>query len=356
MLAVSRISQCRAVRGMPEPGTEQWLELYEAFREYCQLYPWAYFDDSDLVAVELPGGQERGYCIVLGSGGIERGLAVYRGGEGLAGFLAISTGLVDPGSLDALNTTDAVSATLADREDLDKEDRDVIRSLGLRYRGRGRWPLFRSYVPGYFPWLLEADDAVLLAAALRGMTSLTEAVTRGKVSLDHESDTNLFHTLSFEGGKWQTRWDSIYAPVPTPAAAYQDIGRLERLAGEALRSQTTWELGMYYLPAPLFEDKKARPHLPVCAMLVESESGYLLTDLFTQPGASDNDRQELLVKILETMPGVPADIVVNTPRLAQMVESITGPLGINVSIDETPALWSAKEDMFERISDGPPEC
>ncbi len=341
---------------MPDPSAEQWLELHEAFREYCGLYPWAYFDDSDLVAVELAGGQERGYCVVLGSGGIERGLAVYRGDEGLAGFLAIATGLVDPGSLDALNTTDAVSDTLADREELDKEDRDVIRSLGLRYRGRGRWHLFRSYVPGYFPWLLEADDAVLLAAALRGMTSLTETVTRGDVSMDYEEDTNLFLTLSFEDGKWQSRWDQIFAPLPTPAAAYKDVERLERLASTALRSQATRELGMYYLPAPLFEDKNTRPHLPVCAMLVESESGYVLSDLFTQPGASDNDRQELLVKILEAMPGVPADIVINIPRLAQMVESVTGPLGINVSIGETPALWSAKEDMLERISDDPTDC
>ena len=341
---------------MPEPSAEQWLELHEAFREYCELYPWMWFDDTDLVAVELNGSEEKGYCVVLGSGGIERGLAVYRGGEGLAGFLAITSGSVDPGSLDALNTTDAVSATLGDREELDKEDRDVIRSLGLRYRGRGRWPLFRSYVPGYFPWLLEADDAVLLAAALRGMSSLTEAVTRRDVSLDYEEDTNLFLTLSSTEGKWQSRWDQIFAPLPTPAAAYQDVERLERLASTALRSQTTWELGMYYLPAPLFEERRARPHLPVCAMLVESESGYVLTELFTQPGASDNDRQELLVNILESMPGLPVDIVVNTPRLEQMVESVTGPLGINVSIDETPALWSAKEDMFERISNGPPEC
>ena len=341
---------------MTEPTDEQWLELHEAFREYCQLYPWACFDDTDLVTVESPNGQENGYCVVLGSGGIERGLAVYRGDEGLAGFLAVMSGMVDPGSLDALNTTDAVSATLADREELDKEDRDVIRSLGLRYRGRGRWPIFRSYEPGYFPWRLEAEDAVLLATALRGMSSLTVAANHGDVSIDHEDDTNLFLALYLEDGKWHARWDHISAPLPTPAAAYQDIDRLERLANAALRSETTWELGMYYLPAPLWEDKKARPHLPVCAMLVESESGIVLTELHSQPGASDSDRQELLVNILESMPGLPASILFNNPPLAEMMASVTGPLGINVCIDETPALWAAKDELFEQIIDGPPDC
>ena len=164
---------------MTEPTAEQWLELHEAFREYCSLYPWAYFNDTDLVAVEIPDSEERGYCVVLGSGGIERGLAVYRGDQGLVAFLAMMTGAVDPGSLDALNITNAVSATLCDREELDKKDRDTIRSLGLRYRGRGRWPLFQAYEPGYFPWRVNADEAVFLATALRGMSYLTVAATQG---------------------------------------------------------------------------------------------------------------------------------------------------------------------------------
>ena len=341
---------------MAEPTAEQWLELHEAFREYCGLYPWANFDDSDLVAVEIPGKEIKGYCIVLGSGGIERGLAVYRGDEGLAAFLAMMTGIVDPGSLDALYSTNAVAATLGDRDYLDKEDRDVIRSLGLRYRGRGRWPLFRSYEPGYFPWRLEADDAVLLANALRAMSSLTVALTQGDVSLDQEDETNEFLTLSLQDDGWHARWGHIYAPFPQQAVDYPDVDRLQRLAASARRSQTTWELGMHYLPTPLGEDKTKRPHLPVCAMLVESESGYSVTELFTQPGSSDTDRQEMLVKVLESMPGLPSDIVVNNPRLEQMVESVTGPLGINLSIDETPALWAAKNDLLEHLGGVPLDC
>lgn len=341
---------------MPEPNDEQWLELYEAFREYCGLYPWAYFDDTDLVAVEIPGREIKGYCVVLGSGGIERGLAVYRGDEGLAAFLSMMTGAVEPGSLDSLYATNAVAATLCDREELDKEDRDVIRSLGLRYRGRGRWPMFRSYEPGYFPWRLEAEDTMVLANALRAMSSLTVALTQGDVSIDQENDTREFLTLSLQDDEWHARWDQIYAPLPPNVADFPDRDRLERLAESARRSQTTWELGIHYLPTPLWEDKGTRPHLPVCAMLVESESDSVVTELFTRPESSDADRQELLVNILESIPELPSDIVVNNPRLEQMVSSVTGPLGINVSIDETPALWAAKDDMLEQMTGVPVDC
>ena len=100
MNASGQNTQWEGWNAVPEPNAEQWLELHEAFREYCGLYPWANFDDTDLVAVEIPGREEKGYCIVLGSGGIEQGLAVYRGDDGLAGFLAVMSGLVDPGSTD----------------------------------------------------------------------------------------------------------------------------------------------------------------------------------------------------------------------------------------------------------------
>ena len=146
---------------MAEPSSEQWLDLHEAFREYCRAAPWQFFDDTHLVTIENPSGEDKGYCVVLGSGGMECGLAMYLGDEGLAGYLALMSGALGLGSLESLDATNALSAMLADREELSKPDRDTIRSLGLRYRGRGRWPLFQTFRPGYLPWRLEDGDIVV---------------------------------------------------------------------------------------------------------------------------------------------------------------------------------------------------
>ncbi len=78
---------------MPEPTSEQWLDLHQAFRDYCESKPWEWMDDTDLVAVEHPFGEYKGYCVVLGGGGIEYGLAVYNGDEGLAGYLEAVSGV-----------------------------------------------------------------------------------------------------------------------------------------------------------------------------------------------------------------------------------------------------------------------
>ena len=319
------------------------------------MYPWVWFDDSDLVIVEMPDGDQNGHCVVLGSGGIERGLAVYRGDQGLAAFLAMMTGAVGPGEFDALNVTDAVAATLCDREELESADYNIIRSLGLRYRGRGRWPLFRAYEPGYFPGRLDADEATFLTTALRAMTFLTLAVQNGQIALDEKDDPQLFLIMSFRDGGWHSRWDFISVPQPPPVKDYPDVERLEQLARSGLTSDSTWELGVFYLPAPLSEGRNQRLYMPVYAALVHADSGYLVSELFTQPGPSDLDRQELLVKILESVPGLPEEVVVNTPRLAMMMESVTAPLGIKLVVGETPALWDAREELFNQLEGEPNE-
>jgi len=41
-----------------------------------------------------------------------------------------------------------------DRDGLDKQDREVIKKLGLKFRGAHAWPMFCSYRPG----MLMGDD------------------------------------------------------------------------------------------------------------------------------------------------------------------------------------------------------
>ena len=340
---------------MAEPSTEQWIELHEAFREYCQAAPWQFFDDTHLVTVEHPSGEDKGYCVVLGSGGMEYGLAMYRGDEGLAGYLALMSGAMELGSLESLDATNALSAMLADREELSKTERDTIRSLGLRYRGRGRWPLFQAFRPGYLPWRLEDSEAVFLTWALRCMTDLTSLVENGELTFDREDNPDMFLTRSLHNGQWHNRWEHILFPMPPPAPNYPDLERLRQLADSKPRTDLVWELGIFFLHAPVREERGGRPHFPISAMLVEADSGFVIPELFMGPDPSDTDRQELLVKLLETLPGLPSEIVVGTPRMAQLTESVTAPLGIALSLDETPALWSVREELLGSLEEGAPD-
>ena len=336
---------------MDESTTEQWLELHEAFREYCQAAPWQFFDDTDIVTVQHPSGEQRGYCVVMGSGGIIRGLAVYLGDEGLAGYLQLLSGDMEAGSLESLDRTKALSAMLADREELTKRERDAIRSLGLRYRGRGQWPLFQDFKPGYLPWSLEGNDVAFLTWALRSITDLSYMVEKGELTLRAEGSPHSFLTRTFHDGQWHDSWEPLLVPLPPPAPNYSDLERLRQLAESKPRTSSVWELGMFYLHTPLREEARSRSYFPLFALAVHTDSQFVLYEPFMEPGPSDSDRQELVVKLLESMPGLPSEMIVSTPRMAQLVESITDPLGIALSVDDTEALWAVREELFGFIDE-----
>ena len=199
---------------MPEPSNEQWLDLYQAFREYCESAPWEWLDNSDVVAVEHPSGEYKGYCVVLGDGGIEYGLAVYNGDEGLAHYLELMAGELGGETPEVLDTVDALSALLADREVLSTTDRDIIRNLGLRYRGRGKWPIFRSIKPGYAPWRPEADEAVFLTQALRVIMGVAARVETGELALYLDESPDLILTQVLRQGEWYDQWETLTPPPP----------------------------------------------------------------------------------------------------------------------------------------------
>ena len=62
-----------------------------------------------------------------------------------------------------------------DREMLDKDDYALIKSCGLRCRGRGQWPSLRRYRVGFMPWYLDDEDRDLLGTAMRAVCRIAKA-------------------------------------------------------------------------------------------------------------------------------------------------------------------------------------
>ena len=332
---------------MPEPSNEQWLDLYQAFREYCESAPWEWLDNSDVVAVEHPSGEYKGYCVVLGDGGIEYGLAVYNGDEGLAHYLELMAGELGGETPEVLDTMDALSALLADREVLSTTDRDIIRNLGLRYRGRGKWPIFRSIKPGYAPWRPEADEAVFLTQALRVTMGIAARVEAGELALYLDGSPDLILTQVLRQGEWHDQWETLTPPPPALAPDYPDAARLQQLAESKARSSNTLEFGIFYLYSPVQPERGQRPFFPTVVAIGDPVSGMVFPENLWGVGPTTADHQESLVKLLESLPFLPAELVVDRPQTAQLVVSVAGPLGIQLAVDETPAIWSFQADMTD---------
>ena len=152
---------------METPTNDTWAALYEAAVAFRDTTPWHWMEVVEVFAVENPIDGEVGYCNVIGGGGEEFGLCMFLGAEGFAGYLSLMDGEVDPETFEASTMIRALTASFEDRRVLEKQDLAVIRSLGLRFRGRNTWPYFRSQSPGYVPWFLSEDEALFLTTALQ---------------------------------------------------------------------------------------------------------------------------------------------------------------------------------------------
>ena len=137
--------------GQSEPTLAQWAELYEAARSIRQLAPWQYLWDSNLVTLMLPGREEPVYCSVMGRNGECYAVGVYPGYESIMEYHRMARAPHDELSFISVFDQNCLTCYFGDREEVSPKEREIMKSLNLRFRGRNEWIYFRSMAPGLYP-------------------------------------------------------------------------------------------------------------------------------------------------------------------------------------------------------------
>ena len=147
---------------------EEWAALFDAAIAFKELQCWEWMYDRDMFGVQSPETGEIGYCCVMGQLGEVLGLNVYLGPKGFESYRQLQELAHQGASGDALgphallNTQRCVMASFEDRAELHEQDLRLIKSLGLKFRGKKEWPMFQSYRPGYLPWFLTRSEGRFL--------------------------------------------------------------------------------------------------------------------------------------------------------------------------------------------------
>ena len=130
-----------------EPMIEEWRPLYEVMKQIKEAAPWQWMEERDIFGVQSPESGELGFVSIMGQLGEHLAIAVYLGAHGLSRFWEIQQAgpLLTP---DMILNTPQLQASFENRSDLAKQDRQIIKQLGLTYRGRQAWPQFQKFCPG----------------------------------------------------------------------------------------------------------------------------------------------------------------------------------------------------------------
>ncbi len=254
-----------------------------------------------------------------------------------------------------------LQAAFSDREFLEKEDRDLIKHLGLRFKGPNAWPMFRSYRPGYLPWFLTRAEARFLFHALSQVLDVAKRV---------RDDPNPIQPVGRveKGGRWvrvaheeeaRLVWEDqvwrIQRPKRELPAIVVDSGLLELLK-HVRRSDLDLEVDLLLTPGRIVKPAQ-RPLSVYVFMIADSNSGFILgADAMTAKQSLMAMHAEIpnaLVKALLQNQVVPVRLLVRSKFLRGLLRNLTQSLNIELRhVDELPSIDEAAAFMKESMLGG----
>ncbi len=258
-------------------SAEECRPLYELLGQVRDLAPWKWMEEDQIFGVQDPNTGELSFVSIMGQAGEHYAVAAYQGMRGFYGFMNLLVAGPNMG-LEGVLQTPQLQASLEDREMVEQRDRDQMKTLGLKYRGRNAWPLFRSYRPGYLPWFLEPDEARTLRHVLEQVLEVTPRVRENPDILipDNDDDKYLVRVAERDGQnlKWQDTVMSFGPPQPLDLKIEVDEELLETVKGLP-KSRARLDADFFVVPGAIGE-KGERPQLPYMLILVDGTKRIVL--------------------------------------------------------------------------------
>ncbi|MCY0879362.1 MAG: hypothetical protein OWU84_10520 [Firmicutes bacterium] len=335
----------------PAPTDDEWRALYEAANAFYALKPWQWFDDNQIFGIYHSESHTVAYCCIMGALGEVLALGVYLGNRGYSGLKALMESGQDWASMeDAYAHQYALVASFENRNDLSRADREVIRRLGYKYRGRQSWPCFRFYEPGYVPSPISGEQARLLRTALEQAQHIVEEYRRQPEALRARPGYVLVRRPPSAGHQWVNVWEQEPPRTyPLEPAARPDKGVI-KLARSLPWLDTAWDVDIFYLPITIGGPRE-RGQMPRTALVVDHESGMILGVLLED----DHFIERVFHAIIQTMRkmgGKPQALYVRQHLVALLLSPLAEALGIElVEVRLLPLVTEARRGLIASLRD-----
>ena len=340
---------------MMQPTSDQWRKLYALAGQIHDMAPWTWMEEVDIFGVTDPDSGATGFVSVMGSAGEHFGIAVYRGAEALHQFMYIQESAEEFGPDVALEILEVSQLQLSfeDREFVDKEDRAVIKELGLKFRGRNAWPMFRGTEPGWLPWFISAEEAQYLTVVLEQLVEVAPRLRSPNTFFDMLDEQRLLVRTAHKADQkliWEDKIVHVEftEPETTPAAIDEALfTNFQKLPAKKM----TIEVDLFNSMMPTLNEQK-RPFMPYMLMLVDAKSGMIIGQSLLKPEPDldsiwANSANSLMGQCVAALGARPATIHVSNEYLHELLKQFAKRSGIKIVLrDELPAFEEAVMSMM----------
>ena len=319
-----------------------YLTLFQLADELKKLKPWQYFDNEEIIALQIEDVNETFFVSVMGTGGQEYGLMVYDEELGYQSLAAILQGNQLPD--DFHMELSAVTVSFVDHSELDQEDYDLMKKYGLSFLGEKNCIMFRSYEPGLIPIIPLYTEVEILKLVVQAMINVTRMRMNGwqyppvgmyefpKFDVYENGEIELMQVIHVEPNK-----------VVELAIEVNDMEK-EQLKKKP-KSTVEIEFDLFYLPFAIAEDGE-RPLFPVLFVVMHSVSGEVLVhDMMPFPKLPFI-QQHMFWQMLLEMPVFPSKVFVKK-EMSQILQPLAKMAGVEIVVSELPHIRHLKELIEE---------
>lgn len=318
-----------------KPTHEQLKELYQVALEFKQEQPWKWLFDADIICVENPMDTSMGYCSVMGRAGQHYALGVYLGDEGIFGFCNLMEHADSIPSHQVLHYQNCLMCSFEDRDILANDDRKQIKDLGLSFRGRNAWPMFRRYEPGYDPWFINEEECIFLTHALKQTLFVATHVRGGQLKMDMEQGKTILRHSEEKDGKIE--WYSKEIQLAFPTVSYSPVKITDEMMAQKIKKaermgNVSVQIDTCYMPSAVQEKRGERPYFPRVFVLAEQKSGQILD--FKMYQNIHDDANVTLNKIINFCleNGIPKEIQVRSEAMVAILEDFCKKTDIKLKV------------------------
>lgn len=331
-----------------EASLEQWHELYDVAGEIKSLQPWEHFWDMDLITLKLPEYEQPFFASIMGRNGECFAIAVMEGIDALHDFYKLAESRdIPPGQL--IRYQHNMTCYFGDREELSKSERDTIKKLGLKFRGRNQWIYFRSFERGYAPSSLDEEQVVKMTRVFQELFMALKAFQENQIPVNFDNQQTLYRHFDSELGLWST----TAATLKVPPRQYRiSVLEDEVLMGRIKKQKITkseLEIDTLYINAVINESESGRPIMPVIVILADSDSGMLVDQEMISPEEDDMYTiMGIIVNYLEHT-GRPKKINVRDEEMAHLLSDLCRRADIPIEIKGRLQAIDTFAEEFEKF-------
>ena len=335
------------------PDLDAWKALFAAADAFTAARCWEYVDSNYVFGVRI-GADQTCYCGILGYYGDVCGLAVYRD---LQAYLQMRT--AREGDSDAKYALEGLVMYLNTKAELYADDLRLIEAVGYTAK-RGKWPQFRSLLPGFAAWYLDCGEIALMTTCLEQALEIARQAAGDRKFLAPDPRGRI-PVRAAEKHDGVLRWRDLREPMPTPRTEQDPVPippvnqfKLRRLMHTSCRRNGQWEADYFFAPTPIQDRPGTRPYYPYCLLVMDGEDGTIVGQRLAGQADVQAEAADLFLDTTIGLGMVPERVLIRRPEVYAALSPLAAELGHAMELELVKRLkWVAiARRGFEKFMHG----